>query len=110
MHDSENHYHYHYHYSTEEMVTIIKKLDRVLELLTVLKKKEDIMSAALDALKAAVAENTALDQSAIDLINGLAAQILSLKEDPAALEALAVEIQAKSAALAAAIQANTPQA
>jgi len=49
-------------------------------------------------------------QSAITLINGLAAQIANLKDDPAALQALADSLGASSTALAAAITANTPQA
>jgi hypothetical protein len=86
------------------------KLDKILAVLSAIKQEEGIMSQALDDLAAAVAENTALDQSAIDLIGGLAAQIEALKDDPVALAALAAEVRAKSAALAAAIQANTPQA
>jgi hypothetical protein len=44
------------------------------------------------------------------LVEGLAAQIVALKDDPVALAALATEVRAKSALIAAAIQANTPQA
>ena len=98
-----------YHHFAEED-PYAKKLDNILALLKSVQKEEQHMSQELDDLKAAVAENTALDQSAIDLINGLAAQILALKDDPVALAALSAEIKAKSAALAAAIQANTPSA
>ena len=68
------------------------------------------MSEQLDALQAQVERNTAVDQSAIELLNGLAAQIAALKDDPAALQALADNLTASSDALAAAVVANTPSA
>lgn len=68
------------------------------------------MSAQLEALKVDVAEVKSVADSAVALITGLAAQILELKDDPAALEALSVELDATSAALAAAVAANTPAA
>lgn len=68
------------------------------------------MSAQLEALKVDVAEVKSVAESAVTLINGLAAQILELKDDPVALEALSVELDATSAALAAAVAANTPAA
>jgi len=87
---------------------IHRKLDAILELLRDIKKKEIIMSKELDALEVAVTENTALDTSIIALVEGLAAQIEEMKDDPAKMEALAASLREKSAALAAAIQANTP--
>ena len=68
------------------------------------------MSVELDALTVKVQETTTVAQSAIALINGLATQIADLKDDPAALQALADSLGASSTALAAAITANTPQA
>jgi len=66
------------------------------------------MSKQLDDLKAAVeAENTVID-SAIVLLDGLAAQIVALKDDPVALQSLADEVNAKSGALSAALTKNTP--
>lgn len=66
------------------------------------------VASDLDALTAQVAANTTVEQSAITLINGLAAQIASLKNDPAAIAALAAKLQTSAAALSAAITANTP--
>ena len=66
------------------------------------------MSAQLDALQAAVtAEDTVID-SAITLLQGLAAEIISLKNDPVALQALADDVTAKTTALSQAVTANTP--
>jgi predicted PP-loop superfamily ATPase len=99
---------YHHFADTEKEIT--KKLNRILATLMRMEQKEVHMSQELDDLKAAVAENAALDDSIIQLVEGLAAQIVALKDDPVALAALATEVRAKSALIAAAIQANTPQA
>ena len=64
--------------------------------------------ADLTALTAEVARNTAVDQSAIALLTGLAAQIEALKTDPVALQALADTMKGSSDALAAAVLQNTP--
>ena len=68
------------------------------------------MSKELDRLKASVeAENTVI-ASAEALLAGLAQQIRDLASDPAALNALADEVDAKTAELSAAVTANTPTA
>ncbi len=66
------------------------------------------MSVSLDRLTTEVNENTAVIDSAVTLINGLAQQIRDAVDDPAKLNALADELDAKSNALAAAVTANTP--
>ena len=68
------------------------------------------MGADLTGLTAEVTRNTTVDDSAIALLNGLAAQIESLKADPVALQALADSIRTSSDNLAAAVVANTPAA
>lgn len=60
------------------------------------------------ALVDEVTRNKDVDASAIALLNGLAARIESLKQDPVALQALADELKASSSALADAVTANTP--
>jgi hypothetical protein len=62
----------------------------------------------LDALSAEVERNSAVDESAIALINGLAAKIVELKNDPVALQALADSMRNSNQALADAVLANTP--
>lgn len=66
------------------------------------------MSAELDRVTAEVTETGTAIDSAIVLIEGLAAQIRDLADDPAALNALADELDSKSNALASAVAANTP--
>ena len=66
--------------------------------------------ADLTTLTAQVSKNTDVEASAIVLLNGLSAQIASLKNDPVALQALADQLKTSSSALADAITANTPAA
>lgn len=68
------------------------------------------MSAALDKLRAEVAENTAAVASAELLISGLAQQLRDAIGDEAALNALADELDASSNRLAQAVSDNTPAA
>jgi TolA-binding protein len=63
------------------------------------------MSAEFDHLKAEVAESTGVAQSLRTLVTGLAQQIRDLKDDPAALEALANELDADQK-LSEAVMAN----
>ncbi len=65
------------------------------------------MSAALDKITAEVTETKGIIQSAVTLINGLAGQIRDLKDDPAALDALADSLDSDSKALADAVAANS---
>ena len=66
--------------------------------------------SALDDLTTQVAANTSVEQSAITLIEGIAAQLAAAGTDPAKLEALKTQLTASATALAAAITANTPVA
>lgn len=87
----------------------MKKIEeRILEVLIKFNKEIEIMSTALQTLQEQVAANNVLIESAVTLIQGLAAQILALKDNPAALQELAESLQAQDAILAAAIAANTP--
>ncbi len=61
----------------------------------------------LDELQAQVTQNTQVEQSAIVLIQGLAAQIAANATDPAKIQALADQLNTSATALAAAVTANT---
>jgi hypothetical protein len=87
---------------------ILKKLDTILKILGSIQRKEEAMSQELDALAAQVAANAEVEQSAILLIQGIAAQLEDLSDDPAQVLALAETLKASAANLAAAISANTP--
>jgi len=68
------------------------------------------MTVQLETLQAQVAVNNTLVGSAITLIQGLAAQIIALKDDPVALQQLADDLKAKDQELSDALMANTPSA
>lgn len=61
------------------------------------------MSAELENLTREVAESRGVTESAVALITGLAEQIRELKNDPAALEALAEDLDQQQQALAGAV-------
>lgn len=92
-------------------------LTDIRNLLREINERTKKMSAELDDLTSAVAENTTIDQSAIALIEGIAAQLsqlvanaTELGELKAAITAKAADLRASSAALSAAVAANTPDA
>lgn len=64
--------------------------------------------AALARLKTAVTENRTVDGSAKELLAKLAGIIRDSKNDPAALEALAADLESDNVSLAEAVAANTP--
>lgn len=97
---------YHHYYQMDLGI----KLDEALHLLRAIKRQEEQMSVELDALTVQVTENTDVENSAILLLQGLAAQIAAIKDDPVKLAALATSLKASATALAEAITANTPSA
>ena len=86
------------------------KLDSILAKLKELTQGETKMAGELEALQQEVQNATTVEQSAIALIQGLAAKIESIKTDPVALQGLADSLKNSDAALAAAVQANTAAA
>lgn len=69
---------------------------------------EVAMSQQLDDLTTQVAANTTVEESAVTLINGIAAQLAAAGTDPVKLTALKNSLSASAGDLAAAITANTP--
>jgi chromosome segregation ATPase len=83
------------------------KLDLVLARLNTLQETVNTMSAEVDRLKASVTQLASVDQSVITLLRGMSDQIRALKQDPAALTALADEVDARVKELGDAVTANT---
>lgn len=86
-------------------------LSPVLNKLGDVQREVQNMAGELNALEIEVARNTEVDNSAIALINGLAAKIQELIDsgaDPAKLQAFVDSMKSSSDALAAAVAANTP--
>lgn len=69
-----------------------------------------VMSAALDRITEEVEQTKTAVDSVLQLVSGMAEQIRELKDDPAALEALANELDAKQQEIADAVSANTEEA
>lgn len=85
-------------------------LKPVMDMLGELIKGENKIMTDLTALTTQVAQNTAVEASAVTLIQGLAAQLAANATDPVAIAALATQLNTSATALAAAITANTPVA
>ena len=66
------------------------------------------MSKELDALTLQVKANEDAEQSALVLIQGIATELVAIKDDPAKIQALADSLKTSADNLAAAVVANTP--
>lgn len=66
------------------------------------------MAADLARLTAAVERDNTVNQSAITLLNNLSQMLRDAANDPAAINALADQLDAQQQALADAVVANTP--
>lgn len=91
-----------------QLGTIQNSQQKILGLLNTLITEGKTIMADLTALTAQVAQNTTVEQSAVTLIQGLAAQIAAAGTDPVALAALVSQLNSSATALAAAVTANTP--
>ncbi len=89
---------------------VLRRLDAIENKVDLILDKQEMIMSALDDLQAAVAAEDTVIDSAIKLIDGIPALIAAAGVDPAKLAALQTDITTKSAALAAAVTANTPAA
>lgn len=108
----EHHFYFHGE-DTSSLSEQMKQLNaNITALISNLKQQETAMSAEMDRLTASVQRNTSVTDSALALISGLADQVRNAASsgDPAALNALADQIDAESQKLADAVTANTPAA
>ena len=92
------------------MGEISRKLDMLIKMVMRIQRKEFAMSKEMDSLTDQVKKNTDAEASAVVLIQGLATQIASLKNDPVALLQLSDQLKASADALGAAVVANTAEA
>lgn len=95
----------------ETRVSALERRAETADFHHILRALENIM-AALDDLKAAVAKNTDVTESAIVLLQGLKAKLdeAIASDDPAALQALSDQLGTETQKLADAVTANTPAA
>ena len=101
---------HHFFHCVEDEGRLARIEDKLSALITQGASNMATMQELMAALTAEVERNTAVDESAILLINGLADQIAALlaANDTAGLEALVTKLRSDSDALAAAVVANTP--
>ncbi len=92
------------------LTTITQQLDRIERKLDQLLSQESTTMAAIDDLTTQVTNTDTTEQSALVLINGIAARLAAAGTDPAKLAALTTDLKTNSDALAAAVVANTPAA
>lgn len=85
---------------SKETMKLRKEINEILE-------RIHHMSKELDTLTAQVEANNSVLESAIVLINGLAAKVIAAGTDPVALKALTDSLVAEDTKLAAAVTANT---
>lgn len=78
--------------------------------LTAIEKGQTMAQATLDDLQNEVTSATTIEQGAITLIQGIAAQLAAAKNDPVKIQAIADQLKSQDDALASAIAANTPAA
>lgn len=97
-----------------EFRALAERLDRIEDMLGALgstfNQRMTAMTKELDDLTREVSETDDAVDSVLTLVGGLADQIRAMKDDPAKLAQLAAQLDAKQAAIAAAILANTPAA
>lgn len=89
------------------------KLDLILEKLGIIERSiktgDTAIMTDLSALQAEVQQNTDATASITSLVEGLAQQLRDAAGDPAAVQALADQLDANTSLLVASVQANTPQ-
>lgn len=93
----------HIHHDEEKLELILRNQNLIL------KKLEQMAKSLADVQADVTAEDTVVD-SAITLLKGLAAQVAALQPNQAAIDALAADIEAKTASLSQAVVDNTPAA
>jgi hypothetical protein len=87
---------------------IERKIDVILRILDTFSHRLEGIRMTLVELEAQVAQNTAVEASAVLLIQGIAAQLAAVATDPAKVQALADSLKTSADSLAAAVVANTP--
>jgi TolA-binding protein len=90
------------------LAVVDAKLDLALLRLGASEERDLAMSAEVDRIRASVTQLTSVTQGAVTLLGQLAQRVRDLSGDPAALTALADEIDQRKQELATAVTTNTP--
>jgi ABC-type transporter Mla subunit MlaD len=92
-------HHYHFGPSTAEIEAAVRG---------VLGPQMEKLMADFSELKAEVARNNSVVQSAVTLLQGLVTQLEDAKDDPEEIAAITSELKSQTDALAAAVATGTP--
>jgi aromatic ring hydroxylase len=96
--------------NVEENTQRLVRIERMMKELLRAQQEIAIMAQKdIDALRQTVEANTNVTNSAMELLNGMAAQIRESADDPDELRALADQIEQNSKKLADAVVANSKQ-
>jgi hypothetical protein len=98
----------HFHGEGEQTGGLSAKLDSLISLVKTVIEKEKVMTLQLDELTAQVQAVEDADQASIKLLQGLSDIIASIKNDPAALQALSDRLKTSAEALTGAVNTYTP--
>jgi len=100
---------YHFFFPVKE---VLGRLDALKRQLNLIFDRQEIIMATIDELKAAVARNTAVDDSVITLLQGISQQLKDAlaSGNPAALQEVITQLDANTQKMADAVTANTPAA
>ena len=91
---------------------VLARLDAIMDRLDLISENQESMMAIMDDLKASVQRNTDAEAAVVTLLQGISQQLKDALAagDPAAIQAVITQIDANTAAAAAAVVANTPAA
>lgn len=95
---------------TQQLNRMEQKLDLIAAALAGVAAQTGVIVTDLSAITNEVQENGDAVASAVSLLGSLSQQIRDLSTDPAALQALADQLDANTQSLAEAVVANTPAA
>jgi hypothetical protein len=102
----------HIHVHIKPDPEVLARLDLVLDKLDLVVSNQETIMTVMDDLNAAVQRNTDAEASVITLLTGISQQLKDAlaANDPAAIQAVITQLDANTAAAAAAVVANTPVA
>lgn len=99
-----------HHYHGHSLERIGEKLDLVMEMLIQIQRKGEVFMQGMDNLIASVQEIKSKADSLIALVKGLADLLEEFKDDPAKIQAIADDLNAKADEIQTAVDTYTPPA
>ena len=91
---------------------VLDRMDAIDKKLNLIHHRQEVLMSTIEELKAAVARNTAVDESVITLLAGISQQLKDALAtgNPAAIQEVITQLDANTQKMADAVTANTPAA